>query len=101
MGTKVYIVGRCPRCGVPFRKRVWGMKSDNPDCGRHEADKKRELYDEKRALGICVWSGCNKRSVLGKSMCKGHLTDNRVAAAERKRRAKVQKLQQELRARGV
>ncbi len=89
--------GRCPRCGVYTRGRAIM-------CGKHRKmarEEKRLEYTRKAEKGICVWSGCAKDAETGRRMCKGHLTDNRVAAAERKRRAKVQKLQRELRARGV
>lgn len=86
MSTRVYIVGRCPRCGVQFRKRAWHMKSVRPDCGRHEAEKKREQYEAKHFDGLCVWSGCNKKRVRDRSMCEEHLAENRARKAARKKR---------------
>lgn len=84
MPSPVYFRGRCKFCGVQTRVRVWYWhgRAVN-DCGRHEAEKKRKQYDAKHAAGLCVWSGCNKKRICGKSMCKGHLTDNRVAKAQR------------------
>lgn len=84
--------GRCPRCGVYTRGRAIL-------CGKHRKMAREEQqikYDSKIIGGICVWSGCQKKAEPNRRMCKGHLTDNRVLSAERKKRAKLQKLRQAL-----
>lgn len=77
----------CPRCG--HRVKDGGVL-----CKLHRKMAKEEkarqyLYDV--IDRVCVWSGCSKPAESGRRMCKGHLTDNRVLTAERKRKAKLKK----------
>ena len=92
---------RCPRCGRRTRKCRSKVKPATVPvlCELHQklaADEKRLEYQAKAVLKVCVWSGCHKQAAPNRRMCKGHLTDNRILTAERKKRAKVQKLQQGL-----
>ena len=34
--------------------------------------RRKEIREEKKVSGICVWTGCEKKSVKGITICKSH-----------------------------
>jgi len=77
---------QCPRCGRRTKTGTAVL------CRLHRklaAEEKRRLYAQKRAMGLCGWSGCSKQAESCRALCKEHAENNRVAAAERKKKQKT------------
>lgn len=72
---------QCPRCGRRTKKGV--LCKLHRDMAREE---KARQYLNDVIDRTCVWSGCHKRAESNRRMCKGHLTDNRVLTAERRKK---------------
>lgn len=72
---------QCPRCGRRTKKGVLCKLHREMDREEKSRTYLNNIIDRK-----CVWSGCHKQAEPNRRMCKGHLTDNRVLAAERRRK---------------